>query len=474
MNKKRIDILKLVLFIFSIIGIMSYISYFITKDFVVILEDELELIIPRLVRSNIYFNDRVGGLGRLCPLQFFDYYLLKLINIEKYNSVMFQWFIIFKLFLITFLFIKILFDMNKFLNIKKNLLIMFFTFLFFLSFKESFKVTFEIKYTELSQIIFVLLFILFYQKAYFTNKLSYYILAFLFAVYASYMKETMFVPFFTIGVCDLFFNKKSQNEKFLKSRRKLFDLSLIFSGFVFLLLYFCIVFLNTDEFYNNFVIYHEFYWCLTDVFMILLFILPLFKIKKVFKRQLNYEDYFLFAGIGYSMAICLLKLGEIFYHIISYTFFVIYIYNLFITTENKYIKTLIPIMCLLISAQGISCNKNTYKYYLQPRRTSTIEFNNYINQSTKIASIAFVEDSQLIYLVDLYEYYNIIMQQNKHFAFINYKDFKERDLNDYDIVFMPTFSENFDMVNNNSKLTKFELPLFWGYATAYKVNKNIK
>ena len=171
--------------------IIGFFSYLIFKNFVLLLTDEIRFIVPTIYIKGIWISDRIGdSLGRFLPFQFLDYTILKLFNL-KYYYITFPVFLIFKICLLTFILIKIFFDINKFEKISKiNLLNILFFFTLFFSFAGITRLLLEYKYSEITQCLFILLFAFFYQRAYFTNKAHYYII---FICNLFYIYERMYV-----------------------------------------------------------------------------------------------------------------------------------------------------------------------------------------------------------------------------------------------------------------------------------------
>ncbi|MGN0929804.1 MAG: hypothetical protein ACI4N3_04145 [Alphaproteobacteria bacterium] len=455
---------KYVLFIL-LLSLLIGISSLIITHFVIMLEDEITFITPRLFYSNMYVFDRIDlSLGRFLPLQFFDYYLLKFFNPKENFQVLFPTFLIIKMVLIFILLYKILSDIGKFNKCKPNYLLIFFIFLLFLSYRVFLQITLEYKYTEITLILFILFFIFCYQRAYFTKKIIYYILGLLSAIYSTYMKETMFIPYFVIGVINLFFHQKNQKIKFRKSRDKLFDLLLIFNGLVLLFCYYRVVYLKSFNFYNKL---HgtSFIWIFWDIFIILLFILGLIKIINfLFKREkFTLYDSFLIAGISYSTAIFALGLGGTFYHIISFSFFLIWLYNYFITSK-KYVKILY-IICTLMLFQGIYHNSTIYFGWLRNKINTTKNFNNFI-----IGKKVWVYNAYWFNQLNIY--YNYLNGYNVKFYIpdnnaVNFKNFDIFIVNADDTF----FNEEHIWIDNHTILDRYWVTIQWDDVKVYTVRK---
>ncbi|MBD5398960.1 hypothetical protein HDR60_05680 [bacterium] len=451
-----------------LLSLLITISSLIITHFVIMLEDEITFIIPRLFYNNIYFSDRIDlSLGRFLPLQFFDYYLLKFFSPKENFQLLFPAFLIIKMTIVFILLYKILSDIGKFQKLKPNCLLMLFIFLLFLSYRAFLQITLEYKYTEITLILFILFFIFCYQRAYFTNKIIYYILALLSAIYSTYMKETIFIPYFVIGIINIFFIKKNKKLQFHKHRGKLFNLLLILNGIVLLLCY-CGVYFNSYGFYNKL---HRtsFIWILWDIFIILLFILGLIKIITFLlkKEKFNIYDSFLIAGISYSTAIFVLGLGGTFYHIVSFSFFLIWLYNYFITSK-KYVKVLY-FVCTLMLFQGIYYNTSIYFDWLRNKINATKYFNKFI-----IGKKVYV--CSRYWFNQLNMYYNYFKGDDVKFYFPdNNHNSNVIQFEDFDIFIVdssdPFFNEEHIKIDNHTILDRYWVTIQWNEVKVYGIRK---
>ncbi|MGN0929087.1 MAG: hypothetical protein ACI4N3_00405 [Alphaproteobacteria bacterium] len=205
MNKISINNIGKIFGILLILTILSAISYWIIDNVCIMLNIDIPLILNHMYYNSINFSDRIDGGGRrFLPLQFFDYNIFKLFN-SNIRADFIPYYTVVKFWISILLFVYIIKDFEKFNKVKINLFIKLTLLLFLIIYYGNIRVILYIEYSEIFQGMFILLFTMFYQRAYFTGKLRYYILALLSVIYATYTKETMFIPFFVIGLSQLLF-----------------------------------------------------------------------------------------------------------------------------------------------------------------------------------------------------------------------------------------------------------------------------
>ncbi len=442
--------------------IIGFFSYLIFKNFVLLLTDEIRFIVPTIYIKGIWISDRIGdSLGRFLPFQFLDYTILKLFNL-KYYYITFPVFLIFKICLLTFLLIKIFFDINKFEKISKiNLLNILFFFTLFFSFAGITRLLLEYKYSEITQCLFILLFAFFYQRAYFTNKAHYYILSFLSAFYSTYMKECMFIPYIVIAITNLLF-LKNQNKKW-----KYFNLSLILNGTIFLILYYFLVYRHTITFYNS--LYQQYKilsieWFLNNILIISFFFISSIKGFSILKkRKSELFDSFLFAGLFYSLSYVILGLNNFYYHFVSYTFFIIWIYNYLLKENNRYIKIGWYLICIFMMFIQIIKNYKEYIFIRSKIQIAKEFYNNIKNKRTVLYAFGnpyFLTDFiSKIHNHDFYEYVDF-----NNCYFLDNK--KKIDLNNYDMLIMDKYCSFTPPLD---KTVKMDIYVMWGSLDVYKI-----
>lgn len=444
--------------------IIAFFSYLIFKEFILLLTDEIRFVVPTIYIKGIWVMDRIGdGLGRFLPFQFLDYTILKPFSL-KYYYITFPMFLILKICLLTFLLIKIFFDMNCFERDRKiNLLNVLFFVLLFFSFSAIIRLLLEYKYSEITQSLFVVLFTFFYQRAYFTNKLIYYIFAFLSALYSTYMKECMFIPYVVIAITNLLF-LKNQNKKW-----QYFNLSLILNGLLFLILYYFLVYRYTTTFYNSFFSQYEILnieWFCNNILIILLFIISSAKSFVILKkRKCELFDSFLFASLCYSLSYIILGLNSLYYHFISYTFFIIWIYNYLLKKNRKYVKITWYVVCTFILF--IQVVKDYEEYIFVHNKIQLVKefYDNIKNKRTVLyATFEPYFLSQFfseIYQNDFYEYVDSLGYSCPNTE-------TKIDLNYYNMIIIASNSCSLPPPFMD-KVAKVDIDLMWGALDVYKI-----
>jgi hypothetical protein len=192
---------------------------------------------------------------------------------------------------------------------------------FFLFLSQSFiSIYMQIIFPETALIMFLTVFMLALFYAQETNKTRYYILAFVFAVYATYCKEPVFGALVILALTNLICNFKGQTKK-----EKLFYFLLIVNGIVFCFLYYIIVYRNISVPYNSGrdegsrlqIIISNF---MNRPILTIMLVLGFFRFYYVILRKDRshiFYDSLLFAGIGYTCAFILLRLSADYYFIPS-------------------------------------------------------------------------------------------------------------------------------------------------------------
>ncbi len=134
--------------------------------------------------------------------------------------------------------------------------------------------------------------------------------------YITYAKEPVFGAFVVFSLLNFIFRRKEQNCK-----EKTVCYFCLLNALVFVLLYYSLVYLHSDKFYNqgrvqlnyfqNIVVAIRNQPCLSIIFV--LFIYKIFGILKT--KVMSYSDIFLFMAVSYCMAYFVLKLNDAYYFI---------------------------------------------------------------------------------------------------------------------------------------------------------------
>jgi hypothetical protein len=170
-------------------------------------------------------------------------------------------------------------------------------------------------YPETQVIMILAIFMLTYYMAIETDDINYYIMAVIFAIYASYCKEPVFGIFLIIAITNILFKIK------ISKKEKTFYTALIFNGVIFLWMYYMLALKDSSYLYNEGRVYIAGFKFIISIFaynpiLVLLFTIGLIRlfcviIKK--ERSILYYDSLLFAGMGYILAYALLHLNSSYY-----------------------------------------------------------------------------------------------------------------------------------------------------------------
>lgn len=347
------------------LGLFFYLALsFLSKDAVFFYQDEVELVMSYVSKGKwIPFESRIRWFeGRFLPLQFFDYNIALLFSSE-YAALVCRIWIFIKVLITLLLFYLVFKDASKFNNEKFKPYVASLCLLLIFACGDWTHILGSMTHSELTQGLFILLFVYFYQKAYYTGKTKYYALAFIPMFYSIFIKETMFVPYFVIGCSQLLFNRKT-----LTKKEKYFDILLILNGIMFVVSWYIFVGRKTVKIYGDFCRGEIFY----ERFYFLLLFLGLGVAYKFFfkKKKISFYDNLLLGGCAYMISIiAILKLSWVFYHYVPLVYLIIFLYS--------YLKKInivhLLILYLLIPHRG-------FLFYFQERNKQeyTRKFNNYV------------------------------------------------------------------------------------------------
>ena len=290
--------------------------------------------------------------GRFSPLQHYDYNLLTFFSFGKSAFAHYFWVMI-SFVLLTWFWMKIslricgqtlkLYGVRLFLS--------FICYLLLLYNHSFFYVFLEIIYPERMILLLLAVFVYFYLSALKKDEKYKYALAFLAAVYMSYMKEPFSGAFFLFALSHLVFLHRN-----LSDTKKLFYMGLVFNFFIHIALYYFLIYRITTHFYNgggrNPLGYIENIYSifLQQPFLILIFILGIIRAIKI----LFYKDYkhfcfdsLLFLAIAYTCAFFILKLNLAYYFLPSVFlgYIVTFYWISYICSSYRFGPILLVIIC---------------------------------------------------------------------------------------------------------------------------------
>jgi hypothetical protein len=259
--------------------------------------------------------------GRFFPLGHIHYnlplFIFRCLGLNTGLPVEAHFVMIALFFVVTVLCLYVLFiKIESFPNSRYPFLALFFACGFFLL-GNAFSLLFlSLIFSETQGIMLFSIFMLTYYKALKTDKIKYYIIAFIAAAYNSYCKEPVFGAFLVIAITNLLFRYKNASK-----REKIFYFTLIANGVLFIILYYFLSFKNASGFYNEGRLtvgrFQLFFSMLKEnpvfIIMFILGVSRLFFIIFKKDREHLYYDGLLFAGISYVLAYIILRLGASYY-----------------------------------------------------------------------------------------------------------------------------------------------------------------
>jgi hypothetical protein len=303
-------------------------------------------------------------------------------------------------------------------------------------------------YPETQGIMLFSIFMLMYYKALETNKIRYYIIAFIAAAYNSYCKEPVFGAFLVVALTNLMLRYKDTSK-----REKIFYFTLILNGLIFLILYYLLSYKDTTGFYNEGREAEGRFQLMFSVFinnpvLLIMFLFGFFRLFFVLIRKDRghlYYDSLLFAGIAYVIAYIILRLGNKHYFLPS---IILFLPSLVYWIKYAYRKKYILALCMFFSLMPIYA----YNYALttaniikimQERRTFMpyiskllLEYNNGYEFIWYESDNKITEDS----------FYMALRSAKKYTlnAFLNYQNKSE----EYEFFIIKTPNDQIDMAQN--------------------------
>ncbi|MDR1451383.1 MAG: hypothetical protein LBI57_03500 [Helicobacteraceae bacterium] len=216
-------------------------SYFImiSADFTFNQEDRFHL---PMSLDDLFLYHELRSDGRFFPLANTDYNLLRFLP-YGYSAQGF-YFINLITFITAILALVYLVGLSDKDKIVSRYINAFFIIAILLSMNRSIRAFMEIIYPERALAVTILFFMIFYKKALDGDKLPWYAVALLAAIYATYQKEPMFGVFIAVAVFSLLFSPKTKNAV-------AFNIALIINGAVFLAIYYFAAFKPADSFYDK-------------------------------------------------------------------------------------------------------------------------------------------------------------------------------------------------------------------------------
>jgi endoglucanase len=238
-------------------------------------------------------------------------------------------------------------------NSSHPLLSLFFVCTFFLFGSAFSTIYLYIIFPETPGILLFSIFMLMYYKALKTDKIKYYLVAFIVAAYNTYCKEPIFGIFFVIALTNLIFRYKDASK-----RERFFYFSLIANGVLFIVLYYFLSFLNSVVFYNSILSgetvgrFQLFLSILKEtpviVIMFTFGFVRLFFVLFRKDREHLYYDSLLFAGMAYVLAFIILRLEFSYYFMPSILLFLpSVVYWLKYVYDKKFTLALCLFFCLM-------------------------------------------------------------------------------------------------------------------------------
>jgi hypothetical protein len=320
-------------------------------------------------------------------------------------------------------------------------------------------------YPEAQLIMLFSAFMLMYYKALETDRIKYYVTAFLTAIYSSYCKEPVFGAFLVIALGNHIFKYGKETK-----REKIFYMSLIANAIMFIIVYYFLSYKNASGFYGtgilrlgvfkfliqviaeNPMVIIMFFFCFIRLYFILL--------RK--DREHLYYDTLLFAGTAYICAYFFLGFTGAYYYLPA---IVLFLPSFVYWVKYLYIKKVVYSLCLFFMLIPIyifnwGYTKNTIKDIYKSRH----EFMPYVTELISLHNngkefIWYESDNSILD----YTYWIAARNWRKHVenAFLNYlnkteeheffivkKDLEDIDMTQNLLFFYPIDNDQYQPMSN--------------------------
>lgn len=175
-----------------------------------------------------------------------------------------------------------------------------------------------INYPERLLMLLLSAFILLSHKAISTQKAEYYILSVIIAFYSSYMKEPVFAIYCVFSLANLLFYKN------ISKKDRYFFFSLLFNGFLFLLLYYFLAFRNHSSLYSTSFNFDILNFCrkflMSEKTNGIIIFFALYRLIRILLKKDTYSiftDSLLFSGAAYTLSYAVLGFTYPYYFVPS-------------------------------------------------------------------------------------------------------------------------------------------------------------
>ncbi len=291
---------------FCIAAVASLAVFFILHNANWVNGDELEWIRSTAIGIIEPMSQHVGK-GRFIPLCHYDSNLTLLLP-YGYTALV-HYLLVALIFLLTSIaYVKLLRGYTS--NLNGVLLLVAYSFLVY----ETYNVYLTIIYSEKVVLLGLALFMFLFNKLHEKTSLIYLMLLCIVVLYITYAKEPVFGIFLVFSLVNLLFRRRKTN-----AMEKMFGYFCLLNAVVYMLLYYYIVFLHSDSFYNQGRVQLTYIQNVAESakhqpFLIAIFGFLVYRIYAILKnREISVLDSFLLMSVAYSIAYFILKLNDGYY-----------------------------------------------------------------------------------------------------------------------------------------------------------------
>jgi hypothetical protein len=256
-------------------------------------------------------------------------------------------------------------------------------------------------------------------KAQMQQSSSYYVLAFLSAVYATYLKEPAFGAIAIIAITDLLLGELSKKDR-------VFNYSLLINSMIFVAIYvYRLLFKHHEKIYASITsnilesASHQLYNESLLYFIICLTMIRAYSVFLKKDRKHITTDSLLFAGCGYAFAYTLLNLTSNYYLIPAIVLF-IPAFAIFLSNSKKPIFYVSIFAAVICSWNSINYSKNLVTSVWAHRENDHLFFEYLVNEYKSGKELYWLSDHQLEVSDPEYSHLDGVMCWDRYQHFIDY------------------------------------------------------
>jgi hypothetical protein len=274
-------------------------------------------------------------------------------------------------------------------------------------------------YSERMLFFTLSVFMLCRYKAEVKQSSTYYVLAFLSAAYATYLKEPVFGAIAIIAIISLLFGKLSKKDR-------IFNYLLLINSAIFIIIYvYRWLFKKHEEVYATIsanMLESTSNQLHNEPFLYFIACLAIIRAYNIFlKKSVEHitTDSLLFAGYGYAFAYTFLNLTLNYYLVPSIVLFTP-AFAMFLSNSKNHMRYISICLVAIYSWNSISYSKNLVLDVWEHRKNDHLFFEYLVNEHKSGKKLLWLSDHWLEAHDPSYSHFDVVMCWNRYQHFINY------------------------------------------------------